>query len=211
MDEIPIVLRTPGLSTVTIADPEEYPFTSLGASEPKPAPGPVASAARDRLPPEIMNGNTMSTCTDATQTGEDEQFSKPVGTARHHHQHRLRSPNHSRSPSPAGSRKTQSHANWASQIRSRLANSHAHRSPVPKAVDSSGRTMLAPPTSETPLRPSTPAADLYHGQSDQNFGMSFDSPKHAPHIRRGSKPDTCAFSYEDQKHRMLMDWVERRT
>lgn len=77
------------------------------------------------------------------------------------------------------------------------------------AVDQSGRNLLAPPAIETPQRPTTPAADLYRGQSEENFGMTFDDTDHA-HFRKAAKPAACAFSYEDQKHKMMMNWLERR-
>jgi hypothetical protein len=68
--------------------------------------------------------------------------------------------------------------------------------------------MLAP-SNEPVQRATTPAADLYKGQSESDFGMTFDHHT-VPHLLRAAKPKACAYSYEDQKHRMLMDWVERR-
>ncbi|OAP60670.1 hypothetical protein AYL99_05672 [Fonsecaea erecta] len=67
---------------------------------------------------------------------------------------------------------------------------------------------LSPPE-EPPKCPMTPQADLYDGQSPSTFGMQFDRPSKT-YWRRNSKPATCAQNYEDHKHRMLMEWLERR-
>ena len=62
---------------------------------------------------------------------------------------------------------------------------------------------------EIPQRPMTPRADLYHGQTSANFGMTFEK-RSATGWRNESKPPSCANNYEDQKHRMMMKWLERR-
>jgi len=73
----------------------------------------------------------------------------------------------------------------------------------------SADTLLAPPRADLPYRPMTPRADLYHGQTSENFGMTFET-RPAPNWRRGNKPTSCASNYEDHKHRMMMTWLERR-
>ncbi|KIW67288.1 hypothetical protein PV04_06553 [Phialophora macrospora] len=70
-------------------------------------------------------------------------------------------------------------------------------------------SLLAPPGADLPHRPMTPRADLYNGQTSANFGMTFGG-RPAPHWRSCSKPATCPNTYEDQKHRMMMNWLERR-
>ncbi|RMJ20717.1 hypothetical protein PHISP_08413 [Aspergillus sp. HF37] len=67
---------------------------------------------------------------------------------------------------------------------------------------------LSPPE-EPPKCPMTPQADLYQGQSPSTFGMQFDRPTKT-YWRRYTKPATCAQNYEDHKHRMLMEWLNRR-
>ncbi|KAI1618786.1 hypothetical protein EDD37DRAFT_282195 [Exophiala viscosa] len=115
-------------------------------------------------------------------------------------------PVNSRTESPT--RKRNHFSEWTQKIHNRLASPEGQRAPV--ATESSGSSHLAPPASPGSLgRPSTPAADLYEGQSDEAFGMTFEHPQH-PHFHKGQKPVASAHNYEDHKHRMLMDWVERR-
>jgi len=112
----------------------------------------------------------------------------------------------SRTESPT--RKRNHFSEWTQKIHNRLASPERQNAPV--STGSSGTSHLAPPPSPGSLdRPSTPAADLYEGQSDEAFGMTFEHPQH-PHFHKGQKPLASAHNYEDHKHQMLMDWVERR-
>ena len=67
---------------------------------------------------------------------------------------------------------------------------------------------LAPPETDVPPRPMTPQADLYDGQTSAAFGMTFAKP--VTHWRKSYRPATCPNSFEDHKHRMLIDWLDRR-
>ncbi|KIX95673.1 uncharacterized protein Z520_08793 [Fonsecaea multimorphosa CBS 102226] len=67
---------------------------------------------------------------------------------------------------------------------------------------------LSPPE-EPPKCPMTPQADLYHGQSPSTFGMQFGRPNKT-YMRADTKPANSHQNYEDHKHRMLMEWLERR-
>src|ERR1700742_1345573 len=102
----------------------------------------------------------------ATQTGpEDEQSPRisPRGQSR----------NHSRSTSR--SRESLQHPFRAERLLNRLSGAQIHHhSPTPVAVDASGRPLLSAPGVETPKRPTTPRADLYKGQSEASFGMTFE-------------------------------------
>jgi hypothetical protein len=70
-------------------------------------------------------------------------------------------------------------------------------------------SLLTPPQADLPLRPMTPQADLYHGQTSENFGMTFET-RPATNWRNGNKPTSCDNKYEDHKHRIMMTWLERR-
>ncbi|EXJ81119.1 hypothetical protein A1O3_07407 [Capronia epimyces CBS 606.96] len=191
MVEIPILVSTPGLQTVELDNAGEYfqtqPQRTAGeqAGQPTTAPA-VAEAATEMV-------------TQATQTAAEDEDSRRGSPKK-------QSPSHSRSESRSGGR-SPTHHSWAESLRQRLASPHS-RFHSPTAIDASGRTMLAP-GKDAVQRPTTPAADLYKGQSESNFGMTFEHGS-VPHILRAARPKTCAYSYEDQKHRMLMDWVERR-
>ncbi|OAL33451.1 hypothetical protein AYO20_07307 [Fonsecaea nubica] len=93
------------------------------------------------------------------------------------------------------------------ELRHHIYNPHPTH---PGALYNEGKVEghLSPP-SPPPKCPMTPQADLYDGQSPSNFGMQFDRPT-IPHWRRNIKPATCAQNYEDHKHRMLMEWLNRR-
>jgi len=81
--------------------------------------------------------------------------------------------------------------------------------PSPRHSNIPAYNLLSPPGSDLPHRPLTPRADLYHGQESANFGMTFGT---RPTTHRGfsSRPAGCVNKYEDQKHRMVMNWLERR-
>ena len=99
------------------------------------------------------------------------------------------------------------HQSWIEQILPHKTNGGSHTQPY-EHVTQSDPSHLAVPEIESPRRPATPRADLYEGQSESCFGMTFDHDK-GLHTRK-SKPIPNAFSHEDQKHRMTMDWLERR-
>lgn len=157
-------------------------------------------------PPEYPFGQCSSTrpspltirpkvISHATQT--DIEDDPPVSARR---QSPINSRSSSRSRNPI-------HQAWTEPIHLRLSSPHSHHHHQ-GAVDLSGRPLLNAPGIETPKRPATPRADLYKGQAEENFGMTFER-KEDIHMRK-AKPTPCAFSYEDQKHRMTMDWLERR-
>ena len=188
--DIPIIISSPDLHSHIEKDAPEYPFTDSSASDAEGA-GPGPPLPKEAIAPKMISH--------ATQTDPEDEQSSP------HISLRGQSPNHSRSSSH--SRKSPS---WAEQLLNRLSGSQTnHRPTAPVAVDASGRPLLAAPGNETPLRPTTPRADLYKGQSEANFGMTFEGAQKM-HFRRVNKPAVCAHSYEDQKHRMMMDWLERR-
>lgn len=176
MAHIPITVSTPGLHTHPVKDLPEYPFANL----PTESPIPVTHI--------LPSMTSQSTQTDI------EDFESKFG--------RRQSPNHSRSASQT--RRPAHHPTWAEQIRTRLASPHSYQH-APPATDALGHPLLAPPGLETPIRPGTPSADLYKGQKEESFGMTFDNNQHV-HMHR-PKPVPCAFKYEDQKHRMMMDWL----
>lgn len=180
MAEIPITIVTPGLHTHKATDVPEYPFGNLSTESPVSVTN-------------IRPGMTSH----STQT-DIEDFEGPSFARR-------QSPIHSRSTSQT--RKPAHHQSWAEQIRTRLASPHSHQD-THLATDAAGHPLLAPPGQETPKRPATPRADLYRGQEEASFGMTFDGAQNV-HMRK-AKPTPCAFKYEDQKHRMMMDWLERR-
>lgn len=181
MVDIPITISTPGFHTHIATETSEYPFAST-------PPSPEEISYIIPVQPSVISH--------ATQT-DIEDFGVQISPKR-------QSPVHSRAGSQ--SRKP-AHQSWAEQIRVRLASPHSdHHTPL--ATDPAGHSLLAPPGSETPVRPATPRADLYKGQTEASFGMTFEAHDDA-HMRK-SKPIPCAFSYEDQKHRMMMDWLERR-
>lgn len=64
------------------------------------------------------------------------------------------------------------------------------------------------PYTIAPQRPLTPQADLYHGQRPSAFGMEFGEPLTCCAASR--RPAPTRNSFEDHKHRMLMDWLERK-
>lgn len=99
------------------------------------------------------------------------------------------------------------HQSWIEQILPHKPNGGPHKYPY-EHTTKSDPSHLAVPGIESPRRPATPRADLYQGQSEACFGMTFDHDK-GLHTRK-SKPTPNAFSREDQKHRMTMDWLERR-
>jgi hypothetical protein len=59
----------------------------------------------------------------------------------------------------------------------------------------------------THLNALMPRADLYNGQASAEFGTTFEKSG-ATHWRRRSKPEKCTNSYEDYKHRILMELLE---
>ncbi|KAL6244444.1 hypothetical protein RBB50_008686 [Rhinocladiella similis] len=186
MTGVTITVSTPGLHTAPVEEGVEYPFEGerdTRTQQETYRPAPVETATR----------SNMVCHTTQTDSLDDEMVT------------RVKSSERSRSPSP--SRKPRPLKGWTEQIRNRWSSPQRRRGPV--TVDSTG-IHLAPPTSESPLRPATPAADLYRGQEDCNFGMTFEHPDH-PHLRKGHKPLFCHQNYEDHKHRMMMDWIERRT
>lgn len=188
MVEIPILVSTPGLHTLPAQ--EEYYFTQTAASEDQttnPRRSPVET-------PVAVKVNVSH----LRQTDAKDPSTKRATPPQ------MQSPAHSRSSSRTRSSKPR--VSWAEQLRTRLSSPHSQTPSV--AVDPSGRALLAAPV-ETPQRPTTPAADLYRGQNEGNFGMTFDDTDHA-HFRKAAKPTACAYSYEDRKHRMMMDWLERR-
>ncbi|EXJ90653.1 hypothetical protein A1O1_03757 [Capronia coronata CBS 617.96] len=194
MVEIPILVSTPGQHTVELAQPAEYPFAQSSQTTGQQADQQPSVATNVFVAAEATSPAMVS---DTTQTNPEEEGSRHTSPKR-------QSPAHSRSQSRART----SPRTWAEAIRQRLASPHSHfHSPV--SVDASGRTLLSP-GNEPVLRSTTPAADLYKGQDESNFGMTFDHHHSVNHFLKASKPQTCAYSYEDQKHRMLMDWVERR-
>ncbi|KIX02593.1 uncharacterized protein Z518_08534 [Rhinocladiella mackenziei CBS 650.93] len=180
--DIPIIVSTPGLHCHAETGPSEYPFAST-----------TGTHAENCTPLDPARPTMIS---HATQTDPEEETSSRFSPKK-------QSPVHSRSPS--NSRKP--HGSWAEQLLSRLSSPHSHHGPV--AVDAAGRPLLTAPGVETPKRPTTPRADLYKGQSDANFGMTFENSGDV-HFRKANKPTASPYSYEDQKHRMMMDWLERR-
>ncbi|KIW20010.1 hypothetical protein PV08_00585 [Exophiala spinifera] len=183
MVDVTITLSTPGLHTAPVDEAVEYPFE-----------GESDTRTQQAAPPETATRSNMVCHTTQTDPLDDEMVTRVKSST-----------GRSRSPSP--SRKPRALKAWTEQIRNRLSSPQRHRV-GPVTIDSTG-IHLAPPTSESPLRPATPAADLYRGQEDGNFGMTFEQPDH-PHLRKGRKPLFCHQNYEDHKHRMMMDWVERR-
>lgn len=85
---------------------------------------------------------------------------------------------------------------------------HHNRSGPPTTTISAG-SLLKSLAFDLPCRPMTPRTELYHGQEEKNFGMTF-ATRPAPQWSCCSKPTSCANTYEDQKHRMTMIWLERR-
>jgi len=81
------------------------------------------------------------------------------------------------------------------------------RHPRASKSESSASRALFPPR-EPFNRPMTPRADLYKGEDESHFGMTFENSDRL-HFRKGMKHTSCPFSYEDHKHRALMDWVNR--
>ncbi|KAL2415789.1 hypothetical protein ABEF95_012411 [Exophiala dermatitidis] len=189
MVEIPILVSTPSLQhTIEVENSGEYSFGSVASESTSQQP----SLGTAQPTPEEISSHTM--VSHSTQTVDDE--GTPKG----------QSPSHSQSESRT---RTPTHHSWAEALRQRIANPHS-RFHSPTAVDASGRTMLAP-GGDPIQRATTPAADLYKGQCEANFGMTFDhhSTPH-PHFLRAAKPHACPYSLEDQKHRMTMDWIDRR-
>ncbi|KAJ9633256.1 hypothetical protein H2204_007152 [Knufia peltigerae] len=197
MVDVTITVSTPGLHTAPVGEEEEeaveYPFE--GERDTRTQPTETYRPAPLEQPATRSNMVCHTTQTDSLL---DDEMTMATAT-------RTKSSERARSPSPS-SRKPRPLKAWTEQIRNRLSSPQRRRGPV--TVDSTG-IHLAPPPSESPLRPATPAADLYTGQEDGNFGMTFEHPDH-PHLRKGHKPLFCHQNYEDHKHRMLMDWVERR-
>ena len=175
---IPITISTPGLHTHVATDLPEYPFVN---SFEHPSSGLA-------IRPSMVS---QSTQTDI----EDFDISPLLGK---------HSPAHSRPTSPS---RSPAHQGWVKQIRTRLRSPHSQHQDS-TATDPSSGLLLAPPESDPPKRPATPSADLYRGQPEASFGMTFETHENA--CMRKAKPDPCAFKYEDQKHHMMMDWLERR-
>jgi hypothetical protein len=143
-------------------------------------------------PPGAHHGQplTKSLVSEGTQTDLPDE--RPVGKE---------SPTHSHADSPAA--RTPFGA-WADHF-------YHHHLLGPQATHNSipPESLLAPPGSDLPHRPMTPGADLYGGQTSANFGMTFGG-RPVPHWRSCSKPASSPNNYEDQKHRMTMNWLERR-
>jgi len=78
----------------------------------------------------------------------------------------------------------------------------------PHAGESRHSTSTLRPPTEVPGRPVTPRADLYKGEDESHFGMTFEHPDW-PHFRRGPKPTASQFNYQDHKHRQMMEYLNR--
>jgi len=180
MTGIPITIITPGLHTHQAQEVPEYPFTISSSESPVP-----------------ISLNQPNMISHSTQTDIEDFESSSFG--------RRQSPSHSRSTSQT--RKPAHHQSWAEQIRTHLTNPHSNQQ-TPLATDAAGHPLLAPPGLDIPRRPATPRADLYKGQQEATFGMTFEGSQNV-HMRR-AKPTPCVFNHEDQKHRMMMDWLEKR-
>lgn len=188
MVDIPIIVTTPQNQPLSGQDvPEQSPVSTVHVLRPNPQYPAQAGPA----------GSSM--ISHATQTDSEAEVSAQQ------HSPRTQSPEVSRSGSPRLFKHPLS--TWSEQLRYRLKNATSCHPPGPKAVDAGGQSLLSAPV-ESPKRPCTPQADLYHGQSSATFGVTFESEE--PHFRKGGKPAACAYSYEDQKHRMVMDWLERK-
>lgn len=183
MVAIPILVSTPGLHIAPAQEAHEFPFAGGADSSP-----PTSYSYVEGHP------TTYTMVSHSTQTDSEDEGPQTLV------------PVNSRSESPAHKRNHLKE--WTEQIHKRLASPERQRAPV--STDSSGIAHLAPPASPGSLvRPSTPAADLYEGQSDGTFGMTFEHPQRV-HFHKGHKPASRAYNHEDYKHRMLMEWVERR-
>jgi len=109
---------------------------------------------------------------------------------------------------------TNSHTDLSSPqstFKERTHHFHQHHLQEPSTSLGNVRadTLLTPPQADLPYRPMTPRADLYHGQTSENFGMTFET-RPATNWRNGNKPTSCDNKYEDHKHRLMMSWLERR-
>ncbi|EXJ58722.1 hypothetical protein A1O7_06151, partial [Cladophialophora yegresii CBS 114405] len=188
MYEIPIIVSTPDCHPV----PEE------GNQQRHNSQGHSAVASRPNVPepnpttsPEYHHGQPLTTSlvSEGTQTDPVDEIS--VGSD---------SPTHSHADSP--STRTPFGA-WTDRFY------HQHILGHRPGNTTTAESLLAPPELDVPNRPMTPRADLYNGQTSANFGMTF-GPRPAPRWRGCSKPMASPNSYEDQKHRMMMNWLERR-
>jgi len=188
MFDIPIIISAPDWQNSPESGDEGHSdssaqgFTDSGPSIPGPNPSPAAHHTKPRTPSMVSEGT--QTTPPGERTGKDSptQF-------------------HSGSSSPKSP-----FAAWTEHLRNRHATPYSNRNAA--ATNIPPEALLAPPETDLPNRPMTPRADLYEGQIASNFGMTFGRP--APHWRRSNKPAACINNYEDHKHRMLMDWLERK-
>lgn len=145
-------------------------------------------------------GGSTTLSSEGTQTDTDDGVSVRIQSPSH-------TPSHSRSNSRTRMRAPI--ATWHDQLRTRLAAASGRSTGGPPAPGDR-LAHLAAPAADPLNRPATPRADLYKGQSEANFGMTFEDSSSKPYPRRCNKPTASPYNYEDKKHRMLMDWLERR-
>ncbi|OCT51715.1 hypothetical protein CLCR_09137 [Cladophialophora carrionii] len=191
MYEIPIIISTPDCHPV----PEgQRDMTASGSNGPEmhPSPPPPASCLPGShhgpaLTTSLVSEGTQTDLPDETSISDDSPTTQ----------------SHGNSPfarTPFGA--------WTDRFYHHHISTH-HPGNNNNNTTSPAESSLAPPETDLPNRPMTPRADLYNGQTSANFGMTF-GPRPSP-LRRGcSKPSTSPNSYEDQKHRMMMNWLERR-
>ncbi|EXJ68144.1 uncharacterized protein A1O5_08759 [Cladophialophora psammophila CBS 110553] len=209
MVEIPVIVTAPDCHPLADKeDDEEIADKTPGESEPD-----VSPVAHEVKPTMTSTATTAATITALVSEGTQTETEPASGKETETTSPRIHSPfcplsparSHTNSPGP------KSHfppfPPWR-ELRHRLYGPHATR-PGPAANEAKVEGYLSPPETEPPQCPMTPQADLYHGQSPSTFGMQFERPAKT-YWRRYTKPATCAQNYEDHKHRMLMEWLERR-
>lgn len=182
MIDIPIIIDAPDCQPLTDYDNETH------------SDGPEQTLPHALPPPSHIHPLSTLMVSEGTQTDSPDS---PTGSNSPTHHHA--SPPFPKSP----------FTGWTEHLFNYYSGSHSnHRPPVGAAGTITPGSLLAPPRTDAPHRPMTPRADLYSGQTSANFGMTFGKP--APNWRGSSKPTGSANNYEDHKHRMTMNWLERR-
>lgn len=182
MIDIPVIISTPDCQPLTDHDNDRH------SEGPEQAPSHALPTPSHHHPLPVL------------MVSEGTQTDPPDSPTTSHSPTRLHaSPTSPKSP----------FTGWTEHLFNYYSGAHANHSPPAGAVG--GRppeSLLAPPKFDSPRRPMTPRADLYSGQGSANFGMTFGRP--APNWRGTSKPTCSTNTYEDHKHRMMMNWLERR-
>jgi len=180
MFEIPIIISTPDCHPHNGEQYDEQEHGLLVSG---------SSPTEPHLPSRALHVNPITTSMVSEGTQTDVPDETPNSDS---HTHSLTESPSSKSP----------FGGWTDHFH-HLHISTPHQKTVP------AESLLAPPGLDLPHRPMTPRADLYQGQTSDNFGMTFGA-RPVPHWRNYNKPIPCPNTYEDQKHKMMMNWLERR-